>query len=88
MERKWEPYDPQWLVELAKERLPDQPWLQTMLARCTRCFCEPSVTYFVEYDEPNSRFNVWKQFLLERREGGIVHISILEDMRVGAIEVL
>lgn len=30
----WEPYDANWLVELAREQLPEQIWLPGALAAC------------------------------------------------------
>ncbi|GEM_PF-1632004 len=33
----WEPYDPHWLVQIAREQLPEERWLPAALSICTIC---------------------------------------------------
>ena len=51
---QWEPYDPTWLVVLAREQHPDLAWLPEALAACSGC-CRESAAYihFVDPGNPN-----------------------------------
>jgi len=33
---KWKNYDPQWLVELVEEQMPEEQWLADSLKKCTK----------------------------------------------------
>lgn len=85
----WQPYDPSWLVALAREQHPSETWLPTALAACTRC-CRESKAYlrFVNERAPNEPGSDW-QFLtnltLESIEGLIV-LDAIRDHRVGGVE--
>lgn len=86
----WEPYDPNWLIELAREQHPDAPWLPEALAKCTRCSRQSGANiYFVDFARPNEPGSEW-QFeanleLHSATEGWIV-LDILVGHRVGGVE--
>lgn len=89
---QWKPYDPGWLVALARESRPDAPWLAEALARCTRA-AEKSraYVYFVDPAHPNEHGSEWQfeeSILLEHpREGDLV-LDVLRGRRVGGVEFL
>lgn len=81
------PYDPAWLVELARAQHPDRPALAEALARCTRAV-EESRAYlrFVQADAPAWRFRENVR-LHHPREGTLV-LDVLEGGRIGGVEFL
>jgi hypothetical protein len=89
---QWQPYDPGWLVALARESRPDEPWLAEALAKCTRAAEESrAYVYFVDPahpSEPGSEWQFEENILLEHpREGDLV-LDILRGRRVGGVEFL
>ena len=86
----WEPYDPTWLIDLAREQHPEEAWLPEALAACTRCRRESEAyIHFVDSNRPNKPGSGW-QFdtnleLQSPTEGWIV-LDILVDHRVGGVE--
>lgn len=51
MVTRWKDYDPGWLVALAREQHPDEPWLAAALERCTRAQWESrAYVYFVDQE--------------------------------------
>ncbi len=89
---KWMPYDPTWLVELARGECPDQPWLAEALARCTRALEQsPAYTYFVSPDSANEPGAEWQfdtTVVLEHPVEGSLVLDILKGGRVGGVEFL
>ncbi len=86
----WEPYDPSWLVALARAQHPAEAWLPNALAACTRCQHESKAyVRFVNGRNPNEPGSDW-QFLtnltLESVEEGFIVLDILQDNRVGGVE--
>jgi hypothetical protein len=50
----WQSYDPSWIVELAREQLPEEPWLPAALAARTRTRRRSDAyIYFVDPDRAN-----------------------------------
>ena len=89
---QWKPYDPGWLVELARGSHPDEPWLAEALSRCTRAAQEtPAYVYFVDPTPPNEPGSQWRfqeNVVLEHpKEGGLV-LDVLEGGRIGGVEFL
>ena len=94
----WLPYDPTWLIDLAKLRLPEEKWLHEALRHCTRArqatCCLPKVCgyYFVDRTNPNQPGSEWQflhSVLLERYPSDCdVAVDILQGQRVGAVEFL
>jgi hypothetical protein len=86
----WEPYDPGWLVNLAKEQLPEESWLPDAIAKCTQCLRESEAyIYFVDAENPNKPGSDWQYStcleLTSPTEGWLV-LDILKERRVGGIE--
>ena len=89
----WRPYDPTWLIELAKVQKAHKPWLQRALAECTtaqaRTCCAPRVCgyYFVDATHANSSGSAWQfetNLVLEDiTDGRFVILDILQGRRVG-----
>ena len=88
----WEPYDPSWLVALAREQAPEEPSLARSLSDCTTCFRKsPAYVYFVDPTNPNQPGSAWQfreNFVLEHPVRGDIVLDILKDGRVGGIEFL
>ena len=88
----WKPYDPTWLVELAKAQLPEEPWLPAALAACTMARQESAAyIHFVkpaDPDEPGSEWQAQQDLMLQHPTEGDLVLDILEDHRVGGVEFL
>jgi hypothetical protein len=89
---RWEPYDPAWLVALARDSRPGEPWLAEALARCTRaaeggraylCFVDPAGA-----DEPGSQWRFRENVLLRHPREGELVLDVLRDGRIGGVEFL
>jgi len=89
---EWKPYDPTWLVELAKAQLPDEPWLPAALAACTRARQESAAyIHFVnpsDPEEPGSEWEIQTDLTLKHPTEGDLVLDILEGNRVGGVEFL
>jgi hypothetical protein len=88
----WKPYDPAWLVELAKEQLPEEEWLPAALAACTMARQESAAyIHFVkpaDPDEPSSEWQVQTDLTLKHPTEGELVLDILEGNQVGGVEFL
>jgi hypothetical protein len=89
---EWQPYDPAWLVALARETMPDAPWLAAALAQCTRASQERrAYLYFVDparANEPGAAWQFAENVVLHHpREGSLV-LDVLKDGRIGGVEFL
>lgn len=88
----WQPYDPAWLVELAREQSPDEPWLADALARCTRAAEESrAYLYFVDpadANQPGAGWQFVENLTLEHPREGTLVLDILTGRRVGGVEFL
>jgi len=89
---KWKSYDPAWLVELAGQQMPDEPWLAEALKNCTN-YCKESraYIYFVDPSNPNKPGSEWQfkeNITLEHPKEGDLVLDILMDGRVGGVEFL
>jgi len=88
-----EPYDPTWLVELARRQHADRPELAAALARCTRCVWESAgYVYFVEPPRtPNTPGSPWQfqeNVLLEDEAEGTIVLDVLQSGEIGGAEFL
>jgi hypothetical protein len=88
----WKSYDPTWLVRLARESCPREPWLAEALARCTRAI-EESRAYlrFVDAADPSQPDSEWqfeRNLVLEDRSEGVLVLDVLRGGRVGGVEFL
>ena len=86
---RWKKYDPQWLIELVKQQIPERSEIVAALEKCTRCFEESEAyIYFVDSanaNEPGSQWQFQKNIVLESPEGEIV-LDLLKDGRIGGVE--
>ena len=86
---EWGPYDPSWLVELAREQYPDKPWLIEALEKCTRYLKSNNHIYFVSPENPNKAESEWQYdmclSMTSPKEGWLI-LDILKDNRVGGVE--
>ncbi|MEM9547848.1 MAG: hypothetical protein AAGA77_17830 [Bacteroidota bacterium] len=92
MNEKWQVYDPQWLIDLAKEQIPDKPEIILALSKCIKANVESrTFIYFVNGDLPNQPNAEW-QFdqciQLEDKEKGTIILDVLKGNRIGGIEFL
>jgi hypothetical protein len=89
---EWKPYDPAWLVTLARESRPDEPWLAEALSKCTRAAREsPAYIYFVDpapLDQPGSQWRFEKNVVLEHPKEGSLVLDVLQGARIGGVEFL
>ncbi len=61
MKGKWETYNPQWLVNLANEQIPDKPEIILALSNCIKAKHESKAyIYFVCGDDPNQHNSKWQ----------------------------
>jgi hypothetical protein len=86
----WQPYDPTWLVGLARNQVPEEPWLPQALGTCTCHFRhDETYVYFVDDSRPNEPGSAWQfEFCVELEsptEGWLI-LDILKDRRVGGVE--
>ena len=91
MTEQWQTYDPEWLVELARDQHPDKPWLLSALSTCTRgCYESRAYIHFVNSSNPNEPGSPWQfseNILLKTNKGEVV-LDILENEKVGGAEFL
>ena len=89
---EWKSYDPTWLVELARESLPEEPWLAEALARCTHAAQERrAYIYFADPshpDEPGSEWQFHENIVLEHPKEGDLVVDVLRGQRIGGVEFL
>jgi hypothetical protein len=89
---KWECYDPNWLVELAKQQLPEEQWLPRALLACTKARWESrAYVYFVDCSHPNEPEAIWqfqRNLVLEHPREGLIILDVLTGNRIGGAEFL
>lgn len=82
------PYDPTWLVELAKKQIPDKLKIIESLKLCTTiigfCNCGCGDPYFIDPKSKEWEFDTDET--LEREDGVDIILNVMRDKRVGAIE--
>lgn len=87
---EWKPYDPAWLIELAKEQLPEATWLPGALAACTMARQESEAyIHFVkpaDSDDATSEWQAQTDLTLKHPTEGELVLDILEGNRVGGVE--
>jgi hypothetical protein len=88
----WAPYDPAWLVALARAQHPDEPWLADALSRCTQARGAGTVyVRFVSHRHANQPGAPWqydRSIELADPEAGVVLVDVLRNGRIGGIEML
>jgi hypothetical protein len=86
----WKPYDPAWLVELAKAQHPEEAWLPAALAACTMARQE-SAAYIhfatpADPDAPGSEWEAQTDIILKHPTEGELVLDIFEGNRIGGVE--
>ncbi len=82
---QWKPYDPGWLIELAKDQSPEETWLPEALAACTKAWQVNEVSIdFIHPVEGKFETNI----AFRSPTGGMVILDILEPNIVGGVEFL
>ena len=88
----WQPYDPAWLVQLARAQHPESPWLAEALARCRLAVGAGSpYVHFASAEQANRPGAEWQyreSISLHDPEVGLVVVDVLEDGRIGGIELV
>lgn len=88
----FEPYDPTWLVNLAKEQFPETKWLETALCECIRYNKnDPAYYYFINpltqvvpaLEQPEIYC-----FCLKSPERGEIIVDVGKDGKVHGIELI
>lgn len=92
MSKRWEPYNPQWLVELTQQQMPEEKEVIDSLGRCTSCLkSSRAYIYFVDGSNPNQKGSAWqfqRNIRLEDKKFGTIILDILKGNEVGGIEFL
>lgn len=87
---KWEPYDPHWIVDLAKAQYPDAPQFAAAIALCTRRSVEsPAYSHFIDPTDANKPGAEWQfdqNIMLESETDGMIVLDVLKDGRIGGAE--
>ena len=98
----WQPYDPTWLVDRARDQRPDLPWLPEAFAACTRAAMKNPQTrrhgrcvqgciyiYFVSpdgADRPGAQWQYDSGLWLKDPIHGNLLADVLKNKRIGGIE--
>ena len=89
--RRWRPYDPTWLVELAREQHPDDPSLTAALRACTRAIQGANYVRFVSgrrANQPGAEWQFARNVTLESDTHGDLVLDVLQSGRIGGVEFL
>ncbi len=86
----WVKYNPNWLVTLLKEQLPDKTEMIEAAKHCTRGVWEKkNYIYFVSTKNPDLPGSDWQfkeNLILEDADRGMIVLDILKDGRIGGIQ--
>ena len=92
MNEKWEIYNPQWLVDLAKDQIPNKPEIIEALSNCVKAKHESrAYIYFVNGENPNLPNSEWQfeeNIILEDKKTGTIVLDVLKGNKIGGIELL
>jgi hypothetical protein len=90
--KRWENYDPSWLINAAESCKEEYPWLIEALKKCTKAKNRNNYyTYFVDESNPNKPGSEWQfqeSITIEDTPEGEIVIDIIKTNRVGGIEFL
>ncbi len=92
MNKKWEPYNSQWLVDIAQKHIPDEPEIIAALSKCVKARVESKAyIYFVDPDNANQSNSEWqfeKNIVLEDKKHGTIVLDVLKGNKIGGVEFL
>jgi hypothetical protein len=85
-----EPYNPGWLVALARRQHPEKPWLADAFARCNAVIKRAQfIIHFVDPTDANQPGAEWQfdttLWMKDPVEGNLV-VDVLKGGRIGAVE--
>jgi len=91
MKKEWNPYDPTWLVTLARTYFREDPVLAQSLSQCKMAFIpNDKKVYFVDNIAPNQPGSEWQidtNILVETPHGTLI-FDRLKDGRIGGVELV
>lgn len=83
---RWHDYDPGWLVALATEQYPDDPWLAEQLVKCRQAWLEcPAYLRLRDGRGADGQPLTTNILLTDRREGLLV-LDVLKGNRIAGFE--
>ncbi len=92
MKIKWETYNPDWLIKIAKEQIPEEKEVIENLKSCIQCYKESKAYYYFIHsenpNEPNSEWQFDENIVLHSKEKGEIVLDILKEKKIGGIEFL
>ena len=80
----WQPYDPAWLVALARKQHPDKPAIADALSRCLQA--TGSGTACVHFASSSQGVDGSEE--LHDPQLGLIVVDVLRDGRIGGIEIV
>lgn len=90
--KKWEDYDPSWIIKASEYRTKEYSWLANALKQCTKAKEKSEYyTYFVDKSKPNKPGSEWQfqeSITIENSPEGDIILDIIKNNRVGGIEFL
>ena len=92
MNIKWETYNPQWLIDIANEQIPDRPEIIGALSKCIKAkIVSRAYIYFVNGENPNEPNSEWlfeENIMLEDKKNGTIILDVLKGSKIGGVEFL
>lgn len=89
---EWVDYDPEWLVSLAREQLPEEAWLLDALGDCNKVVKgHGAYVRFVSSglaNQPGSEWQFERNLTLIHEDEGMVVLDVLEGLRIGGVEFI
>ena len=90
-EIEWTPFDPSWLVKLAREQSPKEKWLSQALAECTHIMpsANEATIYFVNpinANEPNAIYQFKGNTTLYSPTKGWLILDVLKGNKIGSLD--
>ena len=88
----WQPYDPEWLIDLARAQRPQRTDIIEALRRCTRADHEsPAYAHFVDprrANKPGAEWQFAENISLEDPVEGHIVLDVLRDGSIGGVEIV
>ena len=92
MKKEWITYDPEWLIELAKQQIPERHEIIEALNECTKAKAESrAYIYFVNGEnssQPDSKWRVVENIILNDKKKGPIILDVLEGNKIGGAEFM
>jgi len=87
---KWETYNPEWLVELAAEQIPEETEIIKSIRNCTKVLRESKayIYFALPPNKPGSEWIFKKNIMLKHKTNGQIVLDILSNDKIGGVEFL